>query len=327
MERIDFVIPWVDGSDPLWVEQFLKYKQDSELVDSSKIRYRDWDNLHYWFRAVERFAPWVSKIHFITWGHIPAWLNTSNPKLNIVCHEDYIPKEYLPVFSSHPIELNMHRIEGLSERFVYFNDDCFLVGKSQESRFFRGTKPCDMARLSIIPQSSISHIVMNNVEVINRRHKKAITRDFFKWLSPRYSLCDIVKTLTLMPWSSFAGFQDSHMPQPFLKSTFEKMWREENKLLDATCRNRFRSLTDVNQYLMRYEQLVCGEFHPVSMKDTKLDMLCEERIDQIAKYIEQGQYTLLCLNDSDDITDFEAVKQRLNSVFDSLLPTKSSYEL
>ena len=75
---IDFVIPWVDGEDPAWRRQFLAVRR-AEGADASEIRFRDWRNLRYWFRGVERLAPWVRRIHFITWGHLPAWLNTDRP--------------------------------------------------------------------------------------------------------------------------------------------------------------------------------------------------------------------------------------------------------
>ena len=129
---IDFVMIWVDGNDPEWQKEKAKYDERVVTTANSEVRYRDWDNLQYWFRAVEKFAPWVNKIHFVTWGHLPPWLDTSNPKLHVVNHKDFIPEEYLPTFSSHTIELNLHRIEGLAERFVYFNDDTFLMAPTPE---------------------------------------------------------------------------------------------------------------------------------------------------------------------------------------------------
>jgi len=116
---IDFVMIWVDGNDPEWQKEKAKYDGSVVTTANSEVRYRDWDNLQYWFRAVEKYAPWVNKIHFVTWGHIPKWLDTTNPKLNIVKHSDFIPEEYLPTFSSHTIELNLHRIEGLAEIFQF----------------------------------------------------------------------------------------------------------------------------------------------------------------------------------------------------------------
>ena len=66
-EKIDFVILWVDGSDKNWLEEKNKYSEKREEDVDGKIRYRDWDNLKYWFRGVEKFAPWVNKIYFVTY--------------------------------------------------------------------------------------------------------------------------------------------------------------------------------------------------------------------------------------------------------------------
>ena len=79
----------------------------------------------------------MRKVHFVTWGHIPQWLNTKHPKLNIVCHEDFIPQKFLPTFNSHTIEWNFHRIPGLTEQFVYFNDDMFLLKPVYMEDFFK----------------------------------------------------------------------------------------------------------------------------------------------------------------------------------------------
>ncbi|GMO18334.1 MAG: hypothetical protein Ta2A_26630 [Treponemataceae bacterium] len=125
---IDFVLLWVDMNDPVWQKKFNRYlpTANSEKTDTRAIKYRDWDNLRYWFRGVEKFAPWVRKIHFVTSDQCPEWLNLDAPKLHYVTEADYIPAEYLPLFNCNPLEINFHRIKGLSEQFVYFNDDMFL---------------------------------------------------------------------------------------------------------------------------------------------------------------------------------------------------------
>lgn len=120
MKKIDFVIAWLDNSDPEWQDAFYSYlPQDRSSYDLREIRFRNWDNLRYWLRGVEKFAPWVNNIHLITYGQIPDWLNTNAPKLHLVKHSDYIPTKYLPTFSSCPIALNLHRIKELSEHFVF----------------------------------------------------------------------------------------------------------------------------------------------------------------------------------------------------------------
>ena len=67
--KIDFVIPWVNGSDPVWLAEKAKYNylaENSECENNSAERYRDWGLMKYWFRGVEKFTPWVNKIHFVT---------------------------------------------------------------------------------------------------------------------------------------------------------------------------------------------------------------------------------------------------------------------
>ena len=168
-QEIDFVITWVDGSDDRWQKEKQETRKCLGIVadvDDRKERYRDWDNLQYWFRGVEKYAPWVRKIHFVTWGHLPKWLNTDHPKLRVVNHEDFIPQEYRPTFNSHTIEWNLHRIPDLAEQFVYFNDDTFLLRPVSEEDFFRKGKPVDMLALqpdvANIDNPVMPYIYLNN---------------------------------------------------------------------------------------------------------------------------------------------------------------------
>ncbi len=76
MSEIDFVITWVDPSDTQWYSEKQKYSYEYNLDMNSEARYRNWEILKYWFRSVEKNAPWVNKVYFITEGHVPKWLNT-----------------------------------------------------------------------------------------------------------------------------------------------------------------------------------------------------------------------------------------------------------
>ena len=181
---IDFVIPWVNGNDPAWQKEKAAYVP-SEMADSaSEVRYRDWDNLQYWFRGVEKYAPWVNRVYFITWGHLPEWLNTSAPKLKIVKHGEY-----------------MHRIDGLSEHFVYFNDDMFLTKPVKPTDFFKNGNPCENFGLNCVyfGQDSAGHFIGSNMEVINTEFKgqkrSIMKRDWRKWFSLKNSRTVRMKTL------------------------------------------------------------------------------------------------------------------------------------
>lgn len=128
MNNIDFVVLWVDDSDPNWLNDKAKYNPEtSEKIKSdvdTAARYRDWNNMKYWFRSIEKFAPWVRKIHFVTYGHLPDFLDTNNEKIHIVNHEDIIPSDCLPNFNASAIEININNIPGLSEQFVFLMTTC-----------------------------------------------------------------------------------------------------------------------------------------------------------------------------------------------------------
>src|SRR5690606_39009951 len=111
----------------------------------SVARFRDYGFLKYWFRGVEKFAPWVRNIHFVTCGQKPDWINVNHPKIKFVNHEDYMPKEFLPCYNSNVIEIYMHRIPDLTEQFVYFNDDFFIINHITPKRFFTDGLPNDIA--------------------------------------------------------------------------------------------------------------------------------------------------------------------------------------
>ncbi len=331
-DRIDFVVPWVDGQDPAWIEQIKRYEADSR-EDVKEERFRDWDNLRYWFRGVEKFAPWVGRIHFITWGHVPVWLNTANPKLHIVRHEDYMPEEIRPVFSSHPIELLMHRIEGLSERFVYFNDDIFLIDKVPETFFFQDGLPCDMLAFQPVvanPDNPVmSHIYLNNSLVLSRHFDKRanVKGQPGKYFKAGYPPLYFFYNLLELAFPLITGFYTVHGPSPFLKSTFEEVWEKEGELLRQTCRHRFRSEEDVNQYLFREWQKLSGNFRPRNVTRRFRYFNVEDHNPALLLAIRKQRADIICINDANRKIDFDRAKAEIIEAFEAILPEASSYEI
>jgi len=329
---IDIVMPWVDGNDPEWQKVFNQYAPEkSRITDANVDRYRDWDLLKYWFRGIEKFAPWVRKVHFVTSGQKPAWLNVIAPKLHWVKHEDFIPHEFLPTFSARPIELNFHRIEGLAEHFVYFNDDFFMINHTPRERFFRHGLPCDMAIChQISPLNNVlAHTVVNNMCCINESFNKreVIRKNWRKWFSPKYGAMQAL-TLLSYPWSMFSYFYDFHFPYAYRKSIFEEVWAKYGERLEKESMTRFRHISNCNQSLMRSWQLVKGEFTPFDVrKDSVYYGVNDQDVDNIADCIKQQKKNIVVLNDDDkNINDFERSKQTLIDAFEQILPEKSSFE-
>lgn len=330
---IDFVMPWVDGSDPNWQRVFNQYcPEKSRITDANIDRYRDWDILKYWFRGVEKFTPWVHMVHFITCGQKPTWLNTEAPMLHWVKHEDYIKKEFLPTFSARPIELCFHKIEGLAEHFVYFNDDFFVINNTPKERFFCKGLPCDMALChQISPINNVlAHTVVNNMCCINESFHKyeVIKKHFWKWFNPHYGIRQIMN-LCLLPWSMFSYLYDFHLPYAYRKSIYEEVWAKYGERLEQESMTRFRYISNCNQSLMRTWQLVKGEFTPYNVsKDSTYFGISDTEIDKIADCIAHQKKNIVVLNDDDkNIHNYEMCKQKLINAFEQILPDKSTFEL
>ncbi|MBQ8963446.1 MAG: Stealth CR1 domain-containing protein [Clostridia bacterium] len=328
---IDFVVTWVDDSDPKWQEEKRRYRGDegNSQDNVGVTRYRNWGLMPYWFRGVEKFAPWVNKVYFVTCGQRPAWLNVNHPKLVCVDHRDYMPAEALPVFNSNAIELNMHQIPGLSDDFVYFNDDFFIIGPLREADFFRDGVPCDFAALDILtPTDDFGYIWLNMMLVINRHFDKrrVLKEHFGKW----YNLGDpksLMRTLALSyPWDRFSAIRDYHIPTAYTKADFERVWAAIPEELRATQRHRFRSKEDLGPQLMRFWRLAEGRFCPSSRRAFGFMPLMNDNCGQICDIVENQKKRILCINDEYAGTDFEGTKARLLAAFDRILPEKSAFE-
>lgn len=333
MSKIDFVITWVDGSDPVWLEEKDRVsKLEGRASDNKNNRYRDWDTIKFLFRSIEKNTPWVNKVYLITYGHLPKWLNIDNPKLVVVNHKDYIPSEYLPTFNSNAIELNMNKIKDLSEAFVYFNDDLIILNPCSEEDFFKDGLPCNTAiEAPHIPcDETINYANITNTEVINRYYdkKKCIKKNLFKWFNFKYGKGNF-KTFSQLGFTKFTGFKTHHLAYSMNKSILDWLWKHEFDLLDNTCKNTFRNKYDCNQWLVSDMQIASGNFYPRSINFGK-SMAFTDNIsnnDKIINTIASKKYKIICLNDNvtkDDIFDREL--ENMTKALLKRFPNKSSFE-
>lgn len=329
---IDFVLTWVDGADPDWRKEKALYSS-MESPSVHIFDYQDWGLLPYWFRCIEKNAPWVRNVYFVTWGHIPNWLNLNHPKLRIIKHTDYIPEKYLPTFSSHTIELNLHRIPGLSKNFVYFNDDSYLLRKVKPEFFFKNGLPCDCAVINPIAPANkncIANLMLTTIGVINENFSKrqTIRRNVLKWFNIRYFPL-VCLNILFIPWDRFVGLYESHLPTSMLKSTYKEVWDKEYKLLDATCTRKFRDFkVDVNQWIMKDWQLANGTFFPRSIRAGKrLAIKSVEDAKQYAGIIETMQTPMVCINDHISNETYWEAAEVIRAAFDKNYGVKSSFEI
>lgn len=331
MKKIDFVVTWVDDSDSEWLLSKQKYMNKNDLRLNNSSRYRNWGIFKYWFRAVEKHAPWVNKVYLITEGHLPEWINKDYEKLVCIKHSDYINGKYLPTFNSNVIELNIANINSLSEYFVLFNDDMMLNRNVKPTDFFFRGLPKDTGIFSpIMPVSgTISNTLVNNVGIINRRFnsREIVKKNFSKFYNFKYGK-HLLKNLSVLPWKNVLGFYDSHLPISYLKSEFQDVIESSKEEVDITSFNKFRKTTDISHWLVRYTQLSKGKFMP---RSTRFGVMygIETDFDKIKEDVGRSKHKVICLEDEDgdSIKEFEKTREKLLSLYKAKYPRKSKFEL
>ena len=336
MEQIDFVVTWLDSSDSTWQKQYNYYKDTKG--DKGKGRFREMNIFQYWFRAVERYAPWVHKVYLVTNGKFPDWINKDNPKLVLVKHEDYIPTECLPTFNSCTIELNMHRITGLSEHFVYFNDDVLLNNPINPDYYFKNGLPCDQNKETCfnVPiytrkeRFGIYMSMLSDIGIVNAHFNRwnTVCQSPRRWLGPHLGISGLIMSSILLKQRLFVGFSNYHIEQAFLKSTFNEVWEKESEYLKSSC-TRFREDVIANPYLFRYWQFAKNSFYPRKIKSTTIHLFDKSVINDIKKILNNRKIVSICLNDTsiclDD--DFELIDRSIIEMLNEKFPRKSSFEI
>lgn len=342
MDPIDIVLPWVDDTDPIWKKDRNKYLQRQQLNNSNNSNcFRDWDTLRYVFRGIEQNMPWIRYIHFITCGHLPAWLNTVHPKIKIHRHKDFFSIDSaLPTFSSHAIEMNFSSIPELAEKFIYFNDDTLVVKPTEPERFFKDNKIVDYLVFDIPRygwlydhlriKEAYGYICRNDIKTVERKFQfcrlRKLRPDLF--FDNSYTFSDRLRNRVLTALGLYKWIKINHNPQAFFLSKVNECVDVFHDIIVQTSKHRFRSYGDVNQYIYRFYTLSQGDFLPHYFNDDYcLVLASQERYKKERKNL--FDKTFICLNDSPLLKaeEYPALKQTVDKDLNSLFPTKSDYEI
>jgi len=341
-EKIDFVIPWVDPNDPQWQKDKNKYKNTCSGDISDKL-FNDMDTLKFVLRSIETNCSWYNKIFLITYGHIPSWLNINHPNLVIVTHKElYFNIDHLPTFNSQSIEMNLANLQGLSEHFIYMNDDFIIMNKIDKSRFFIDSKPVDFLSHGWVKRGKLFQVLkgqdvwvnsLNNC--LNLINKKFTTNHLLNTslYHPSYRIQDKISNFLLKHiYKHFLWLEHWHHPQPYLLSNIKKVHTEFTKKMDTSSSNKFRSNDDLLQYIYRYWNLASNDFYPYKHNDgyvLKIKDLnsLKKGISYIGK---RNHLNFVCFNDQmTDMTskkEFDLIKTTLLNFLDNILIERSSFE-
>ncbi|WP_447944177.1 Stealth CR1 domain-containing protein [Microbacterium aurum] len=325
-EPIDVVILWVDVTDEDWQRKRRRARGEKPLSYVGATN--DWDLLRYLLRGIDLHCPWVRTVHLVTPGQRPPWLDPSADDIVIVDQAELFPDDQQPTFNSMAVEANLDRIPGLAERFVYFNDDMLVVRPTGSEDVFPHGRPAGFAILNAISGSSAwSHWVLNAVGIVDRAFdKRAVMRHRpLQWFSPRYGR-HLLRNVALLPWGSFTGFFEPHLPMALRRRTFAEVRAAAPDEMTRTSTATFRSLDNVIPFVYRYWQLCSGDFTPVSPdRYGEFIQIGRDSIDRIEHALAHPRGHFLCLNDHPEAEDGE-VRRRLYDALESAFPERSRFE-
>ncbi|XOV93985.1 MAG: Stealth CR1 domain-containing protein [Bacteroidota bacterium] len=126
-DKIDIVYTWVNGDDPEYIKLYNQYSTKPKDLNPERIR-DIYQLLKYSLRSVEKYAPWVNHIYILTIRpQVPEWLDINHPRITVIHHDEIFDQSDIPTFNYNVIESYIHKIPGLSDYFIYMNDD-FLFG-------------------------------------------------------------------------------------------------------------------------------------------------------------------------------------------------------
>ncbi len=308
--EVDFVYLWVDGNDPAWQAKrnAIIGKTDSNPSADCKGRYADNDELKYSLRSLEKYAPWIRNIFIVTDNQVPKWLDTSNPKIKIIDHTEILPTHSLPCFNSCLIEHYIWRIPGLSEHFLYGNDDLFINRPVKPSDFF------DKNGLPIIR--------------LNRRPFRRLTL-FFREKIQRKPLGNYVITirnaaeLVNKKYGIYYGGKTHHNIDAYLKSNYQHVWEVFKDEIEATSINHIRSSNDIQRNIYSYVPLAEGRGHLQYVTQKTSFRFHIHRHNHYQK-LERYNPMLFCMNDSEFANDDD--RARATAFLEKYFPEKSQFE-
>ncbi|MFI6868404.1 stealth family protein [Nocardia sp. NPDC050406] len=307
---IDIVFSWVDGSDPEFRAR--RAGMLAQVVvgegDDADARIRQIDELRYALRSVHKNAPWIRRIFIATDSPVPDWL-ADDPQVTIVRALDHFPDiSGLPVFNSHAVECQLQHIEGLSEHFLYSNDDMFFARPVRPSMFFTpaGISRFIEADTRIGPgsnnerRSGFENAARVNRALLQQRFGHVITRHL------------------------------EHTPVPLRRSVLHEMEREFAADFARTRTSRFRAATDISvtNSLYHYYALLTGRAVPQEAAKVRyVDTTLYTGLALLSGLERRRNVDFFCLNDGSfpEVPETERVRA-VSEFLDAYYPEPAPWE-
>lgn len=312
---VDAVYTFVNDTDPYWAvskQKSLEKYFDPSIHNHDSIhpnRFRNMDELKYSLRSLNKFVPWINKIYLVVASQkqLPKWFKTT-PKMKVIIHSDIISNSYLPTFNSHAIEANLHRIPGLSNIFIYINDDLFFGRPIEKHEIVTGRQ----GKIKIYPNHKRAPIGVSSV--IQSAHSSA-WRNTNEWLNKKFK--------------KETRHRIHHTISVLNKKYIEDLWNEMKNELTETTKQRFRSIKDYNltcalhPYYVHYK----NGAESMDVNVPYIELTNDEQTNRIK--FEEVFYSrpfVFCLNDTSSEIIRET-KQQMKDFLEEYFPEPSPFEI
>lgn len=311
---IDIVVTYLNERDEKWRKDFTYWKnkeiQDGKAKADNRQafgveRTREWDCFKYWFRGIENNCPWVNKVFLIVQNenHVPKWLDINNPKLRVVYHEEYIPKELLPTFNAMTIGLYVSNIKDLSDNYILCDDDYYFLNPIKQERFFRDNIPVHLNNKWPFMYYSgdclkgtdkvFYHILNNDLEFEQRFMKEKVKYGFY------------------------------HLPEAKCKS-FEQdiLTKCHEEILNHQITSKFRNKSNLCSYMYSDLLKICNK----AIIDNPYYNCSYCTLKSTVDFNDYKDKDIVCFNDTEQLDDYDKTKKKLIDFLDNKFPNKSKFE-
>lgn len=237
---VDAVITWVDGNDKKWrqkINEYSKVKIDwSNKKDT--IRYNSIDEITIAIKSVIKHAPFVRNIFLVTDDQTPESFEelkkiASNQNINLsVTDHKVIFREFdsvLPCFNSCSITTMLYKIPGLSDHFLIFNDDTFLMRLTTVDDFFKNGYPIIRGRWAKFYEDQVLRKMYYKVRSVFGSDKNKNVTGYKKAQQKSAKQVGMTKYI-----------RRDHTPVSLRRSTLEKYF-EGNDICENNVKYRFRN--------------------------------------------------------------------------------------
>lgn len=300
---MNYVLPFVDCEDPEWQKQYRSAFTFADCLNQmDKSRFRPFSTLRYAFRSVAVNMPFVDKIVLIvsTESQAPEWVNRD--MVRVVLHDEFMPQHHLPTFNSSAIESDMWRIDGLSNRFIYGNDDFFAMNPMSESDFFDG----DIPRLNF---EASDYSVKNIFRMCCRKGM------------------DMAAEAAGVPYSnSRLLLKPQHCMKGIRTASMKEVGQKCSGKIEGTI-SMTRHWSNVTGYLYHYYEFYQGNYQPFEKRYEYIRI--SNDYQNVIDAIRDRSIDILCINDAGDLDDehYQEACDALTEAFEERFPDESKFEI